>query len=392
MISRKMGAIVAAAGCSALAGWFVVASAQRGPGAAQASLDGRHTLGQPKAFRNLAIYPVYDASARAGDTYITLDEGLKAHRVTVKESPDGGSVTTLYITNRSPRPLYVMAGEVVLGGQQDRTLARDTIVAAGKTRMPVTVFCVEHGRWSGRSEFGNSAPAVASLSIRASAMSGEFNAERKRIAARSGAAGRAATPVDSQGVAGGVQSEMAPRAEDTEDVAKAQQEVWDGVAAKNRKFKIQNRTGTYRDALTLNGGDAQKSVPAYVKSLSAGFGENSSRLVGVVAAVNGKVIAADIFSEPALFHKLWPKLLRSYASDAVEGAPASGSAAPGKRLSVREVKAFMGAARNERSKQVNDTDGGRLLRYESDGASVYGLVPAGRAAGGAPVHESFIKK
>ena len=40
-------------------------------------------------------------------------------------------------------------------------------------------------------------------------------------------------------------------------------------------------------------------------------------LVGVVVAVNGEVIWADLFAEPALFEKYWPKLLRSYVVEAL---------------------------------------------------------------------------
>ena len=39
--------------------------------------------------------------------------------------------------------------------------------------------------------------------------------------------------------------------------------------------------------------------------------------VGVVVAVNGRIIWADIFASTELLEKYWPKLVRSYASEAV---------------------------------------------------------------------------
>src|SRR3984957_20528680 len=39
--------------------------------------------------------------------------------------------------------------------------------------------------------------------------------------------------------------------------------------------------------------------------------------VGVVVAVNGRIIWADIFASSDLLEKYWPKLGRSYASEAV---------------------------------------------------------------------------
>jgi hypothetical protein len=39
--------------------------------------------------------------------------------------------------------------------------------------------------------------------------------------------------------------------------------------------------------------------------------------VGVVVAVNGEVIWADIFANTSLLEKYWPKLVRSYAAEAI---------------------------------------------------------------------------
>ena len=39
--------------------------------------------------------------------------------------------------------------------------------------------------------------------------------------------------------------------------------------------------------------------------------------VGVVVAVNGEIIWADIFASPSLLEKYWSKLVRSYAAEAM---------------------------------------------------------------------------
>ena len=39
--------------------------------------------------------------------------------------------------------------------------------------------------------------------------------------------------------------------------------------------------------------------------------------VGVVVAVNGRIIWADMFASTALLEKYWPKLIRSYAAEAL---------------------------------------------------------------------------
>ncbi len=415
---------------AALAGAVLSAGAwQHGPSAAtpqagQLKLDAHRTLGKPRVFRNLTLIPVYDAAARPTDSYLTLDEGLKLKQVSVKEAKEGGDVNTLYVTNASKKPLYLMGGEVVLGGQQDRTLGRDTIVPPGSKAVPVTVFCVEHGRWTGRSEFDQSAPTVASAQIRASAQNGEFYAAREAAAAPPALAGQAAAdpsnaaplamgnvrPLASgariqsrsgrinSAAANGTYGDVTARAGRSNHVSDAQQKVWDSVARKNAKLKTESSTGSYRRALTLAGGDALKSVPAYVTALAGSLGSDP-HLVGVVAAVNGKVVAADTFGEPALFQKLWPKLLRSYASDAVESA--SEDTKKIAAATAGQAKDFLITATDAKSKIENKSDVGSTVRYESSQAVTFSLVPkppagggVGRAGkyGGAPVHTGVLGK
>src|SRR5947209_6742140 len=133
MISWRTASAAGLAGVIAIGGWVMATQAQHaGAPKGAIPIDGRLSLGRASFYRNLAVFPLYDAAAKTTDDYITLDEGLKEGSVKVKESKDGGSVNTLYVTNSAKRPLYIMAGEVVLGGQQDRTLGRDQIVSPGK--------------------------------------------------------------------------------------------------------------------------------------------------------------------------------------------------------------------------------------------------------------------
>src|SRR5207248_3378271 len=114
---------------------------------------------------------------------------------------------------------------------------------------------------------------------------------------------------------------------------------------KNRAFKAAPATGTYREVLNQAGGEAQRAVAPYEKALADALG-NDPHLAGVVAAVNGKVVAADLFGDPALFRKLWPKLLRSYAADAAETAPAAGVKTP--PVTAAQARAFLEEASRPR--------------------------------------------
>ena len=48
--------------------------------------------------------------------------------------------------------------------------------------------------------------------------------------------------------------------------------------------------------------------------------------VGVVVAVNGRIIWSDVFASTELLQKYWPKLVRSYAAEAVIERAKSGDA------------------------------------------------------------------
>ena len=382
------------------------------------ALDAQRTFGTPRVYRNLSVTPVYDLGAAASDTYITLDEGLKARTVQVQELKDGGSVNTLYITNRDKKPLYVMAGEVVLGGQQDRAIGKDIIVASGKTRVPVAVFCVEHGRWTGHADFDSSAKSVAAADIRLNAQDGDFKAEHQVALAQSRMAGtipaRPAltdTTINAYGVAGTppiVERQSADAANPAvntltdnsgladEEVGRAQQQVWDKVATKNARFKTASDTGTYRTALNMTGGDVSQNAPAYVKALAESLGHDP-HLVGVVAAVNGKIVASDVFSDPVLFQKLWPKLLRSYAADAIEkgndGKPQAVAITPA------QVNAFYTGAVSGKAQEENKTESGANTRLESSQATTFRLVPSSTekaavegASAAKAVHETVLHK
>jgi hypothetical protein len=365
----------------------VVFGVQRSAAQATAyKLDATKTLGAPVTYKNLTIIPVYDSSARATNNYATLDEALSAKTIKVRESQGGGTVNTLYIKNTGKKPVYLMAGEIVLGGQQDRCVGHDVIVRPSKKEVPVTVFCVEHGRWSGQSEFAGAAKMVAANSIRADAQEGAF------AGSRPAAEVSAQIAVNGQSRLSRANREQTIEIGSRASVGGAQQKVWDKVAAKNVRFKEAPATGTYRSIANMEGREAQKVVGPYVKALSGGLA-TSDKLVGAVAAINGEVVSADVFGDPTLFAKLWPKLLKSYAADAAEASTARSNKKP---VTPQIAGDFIKSAGQNAKKAENRSDVGATLRLESKSAVSYQLsAPAmagGAAAGGKVLHQNVLSK
>jgi hypothetical protein len=58
-------------------------------------------------------------------------------------------------------------------------------------------------------------------------------------------------------------------------------------------------------------------VPIEQRFSALGAHLRDRKALGVVVAVNGRIVWADVFANPALFNKYWPKLVRSYAAEAM---------------------------------------------------------------------------
>ena len=161
-IRLGVGAVAVMAAVLAAGRWQPVAAG--GPGNGTAS--GYRVL-KPIESGDLTLFPVVrdDGKALPGDQFLTLDEGLKSGEVEVTEAGkvqglvrsrggvpaqryQGDQVNTLVLVNNSKRPLLLLAGEIVTGGKQDRIIAKDRIVPAGAEPIDLSVFCIEHGRWT----------------------------------------------------------------------------------------------------------------------------------------------------------------------------------------------------------------------------------------------------
>ena len=222
------------------------------------------SVGQAISRGNLSIFPVYSPTGRPSD-FLTLDEALQRHLILVQEMP-AAEVNRVSVTSKADRPIYLMAGDIILGGKQDREVARDTILPKGARDFIVEVFCVEHGRWEGAAAF----------------TSGDI-------------------------ASGGLRLETQKTRE--------QQKVWARVATEAAALQAATPSGTYRAVAGRS--VARTEIEATVKTLGAALARDP-RAVGVVAAINGKVTAADLFADRRLFQKELPKILKSYALDAAQ--------------------------------------------------------------------------
>ncbi len=113
--------------------------------AAMEALD-RASIGRPITRNGVSLMPVYlhqqlSQTVQTGSAISLRYEEL-----------NGGSVPTLRVFNEGARLALIVAGELLEGGLQDRTLNVSVLVSAHSS-VDVPVSCVESGRW-GRREQG----------------------------------------------------------------------------------------------------------------------------------------------------------------------------------------------------------------------------------------------
>lgn len=279
------------------------------PPAPQPKPEGDWRILDPVTYENISIFPVVASYGQDTSAFLTLEEGLGSGEVVVRErgseemvrgrdgrpvyipQPTGASVNQLVLVNRSKRPLLLLAGELVSGGKQDRVIGKDRIVPVGAPPLPLDVFCVEHGRWTGSSQF-SAALTIVHPSVREKAAVDQKQTEVwDAVRGGSTAAMPAAAPPPKIS-----RSELATAIAGnahTEAYEKIYQSSAVGVSIDDFVAEVQRRFA------------------------SATSGLKGERVVGVVVAYGGEIAWSDIFASGDLFDHYWHKLLRSYAVEAL---------------------------------------------------------------------------
>lgn len=324
----------------------------------------KYSVLAPISKGKLTIFPVVAQVTHDTSDFITLDDGIRSGDVIVTEAGNvgvrplvrgqshyvpehssGAQVNQLVLVNNSKHPLILLAGEIVTGGKQDRIIAKDRIIPAGGDPVDLGVFCVEPGRWTGTTtKFqAMSIPQMAQPSVRYDAMAeksqqkvwDEVGRSRDRAIVAASAA-----PVGS-GVGAGV-----------------------GMGGSAGSLAGARNTTSY--AKTMEVGGVQQTVDEVAKPIQTSYNSLIRELrdrhaVGVIVAVNGQIIWADIFASTQLLEKYWPKLVRSYAAEAIT------SDLSGKQPSVEAAERFLHEM--EGTHETIETDPGVYREAETVGVN-----------------------
>ena len=300
-----------------LLAWAILGSASASAQMNDANLAPAFAHDLPARFtcEKLRLIPIvgnasYEKAYQDIGEYVPMNKALQDGRLKIKEQEGGATVNTLQAVNTSKDTIYLMQGEVVVGGKQDRMLAQDVIVPPGAT-INIGAFCVEHGRWQAGStghEFKGTIGVVG-------------NKARK---------------------AGAVEKEH-PR-------------VWEEVAKDIKKNETESRSGSY--AHLMEDQEFQAERKRYREKLMD-LPSSSAGIVGVIAVSGDKVVGCDVFATRELFAQAYPQLIDAYIAEALN----NGKAVTMTDAQVRDY--FTGLFNDER--QLEEKSKGKGYLFKSSG-------------------------
>lgn len=322
---------------------------------------------EPIRHGSLMVFPVVAPKSYPTGELITLDEGLRSGDVIVTEyghlnglirrppAPHpNAAVNQLVLVNDSKRPLLLLAGEIVAGGHQDRVIGKDRIVPAESDPVDLSVFCVEPGRWTGVSDrFG----ASGSVYGKGGGIGGGVAPAPSTLMAQPSVRAKAMGDKDQNQV--------------WAEVKKQQQSMAVEVAADSAPVEAITSTSSY--AVVMENKDVKEKVDEVAKPIEQNYQSLIKQLrdrkaVGVVVAVNGRIIWADLFASTELLEKYWPKLVRSYASEAVV------SRAKGGEATTAQAESFLSDMEGRRETIENEPGVYRHTEVNGDGFKAFALT------------------
>ncbi len=294
------------------------------------SSSGWH-IGEPITYETLTVFPVLSSQDAYTADFETLDAALASGEAIVAEqgeymrrsrngaepavlsSGGGAQVNQLVLVNRGKKPLLLLAGEVVSGGKQDRIIGKDRIIPIGAQPLPLDVFCVEHSRWTGGGDTFAAAKTMVHPTVREQAA---VDQDQNKVwaAVRGDAMG--------SGSGGGTSAEAAAHARAQSEMSSSLEVTAPRITSRQLSTVVASTAPTEGYRSIYQSAAVGPSVENFALEVERRFNRATSGLkgehvVGVIIAFGGEVAWSDIFASSQLFDAYWPKLLRSYAVEAL---------------------------------------------------------------------------
>lgn len=305
-----------------------------------------YRISAPYAYKNLTIFLIHGKNESSKTNVLTLQEAMEKKILQVYETSD---VNELAVENISKQfDVFIQSGDIVKGGKQDRVLSISIIIPARSGRVLIEAFCVESGRWDKRKNED----------------AGQFSSSNDRIVSK-----------ELKLAANGARSQQEVWAKVSEAQANLSRVVGGSVLDTNSRTSLQ---------LSLENGKVAATADEYIRKLATLI-DGKSDVIGYAFAVNGNINSADVYISNSLFKKLWPRMLKAAAVEAVSISHVRASSAP---VRPDSVKAFL-----------SDSDAGKAAERSASGGAVVvtrdqkdNVVYEARDKQKLIVHRSYVKK
>lgn len=245
--------------------------------------DSKITIGEAIRYKGLEIFPISLNEYESGLSYLTLAEAIEQKKLTIEET---SNVNQLTVSNHSDSHIFIMAGDIIKGGKQDRTLGVDAIIPPHIEKMPIESYCVESGRWQQRGSenveaFTENTKALSSRKLK---LASKYNKNQSAVWA---------------------------------NVADQQTKLNEKISEhKGEQVEVRSSESESSLQLTLESDDLNDLVAEYKKNLGDPFSPGKD-IAGYAYAVNGELYGIDLFNDPVLFERLAPKLYESIIVEAI---------------------------------------------------------------------------
>jgi hypothetical protein len=229
-------------------------------------------VSQALSHDGLTLHPLVRNNGFAKD-YLTLDEALAKKTAVITEVSEGGSVSELLLRNKGKQAVFLLDGEELVGAKQNRIL-NITILAPAMTDTVIPVSCVEAGRWQHSSDDFAAAPRT------------QFSASRAKRSAF-------------------VSEDIATSGQRRSN----QGEVWNDISLKLDSLGSRSDTQAVESAFLDH--DARLNI--FVEKL-----QSTSHQFGAIFSIRGRITGLELFDSQQTCQALMPKIIRSYALDAID--------------------------------------------------------------------------
>ncbi|MEZ5307808.1 MAG: DUF6569 family protein [Pyrinomonadaceae bacterium] len=294
--------------------------------------------------KNLSIFLIQGKDQRSGDNIVTLEEALENKEFQVFETSD---VNELMVQNLSTKnDVFIQSGDIVKGGKQDRVLAVSVIIPRKSGKITIEAFCVESGRWTSRdgesvSTFGSSKERIVSKELKLAA-----------------------------------------------NMSKSQTEVWSEVSNAQEKISVNvggsvvsNKSETSLQ-LSLEDKKIKETIAEYIDKLGD-VTDKKTDVIGYAFAINGQINSADVYVSKALFKKLWPKMLRAAAIEAVAKSDKKGYST----VTRENVIEFLADSAKASSSTQAVTNGSKVVTKKAEEKVVFESMDKSDVV----IHRSYVK-